>query len=409
MNSMGGAFDAQSFLSKLPGLPWSKYSGEKHIPPDYNYCGPGTRLDIRLDSNNNPKPGEEPINRVDETCYQHDLAYENDDLSKKHEADRTMLEQLNRIENPSFKERMARILINGVIGTKLKLGVGVGVAENSKEQQQQQLSKELFKEYRRPPTYLKVKVFEKDEIWSADLVQMPKDVMGRNGTYRYILTVIDLYTRYGWAIPLQTKTGLETRGAFEMIFKESGRRPQKLWTDQGKEFYNKTLALLLKENGVELYSTHNEGKAVVVERFNRTLKQYMWKQFMIQGTQKWVKLLPTVLDYYNNKIHSSIGMTPREASKNPDSLKYTIATNNYKNEDNMSKRQLKPKFNVGDRVRIYRYKGHFEKGFTHKYTNEIFKVCKVLKTAPVTYEIVDLSGEPIVGKFYSSELVKSEF
>jgi hypothetical protein len=239
---------------------------------------------------------------------------------------------------------------------------------------------------------------------------MPKENLGRSGgVFKYILTVIDLYTKYGWAIPLKNKTAQETKEAFTSIFKESNRKPTKLWTDQGKEFKNKIMKHFLEDQHIELYHTLNEGKAVVVERFNRTLKQYMWKKFMIQGSQKWVKLLPSVLDYYNNKVHSSIKLSPKEASENPDTLKQNINNSNYENEDTMTKRQLKPKFSVGNRVRIYRYKSHFEKGFTHKYTEEVFKIHKVLKTSPTTYELVDLKGEPIIGKFYSSELTRTEF
>jgi hypothetical protein len=85
----GTGVDAQSFLSNLPGLPWAKYPGEKHIP-QYQYCGPSTRLDIRLDNNDKPKSGEEPINRVDETCYQHDLAYR--------DADNNLTKSMKQIE-----------------------------------------------------------------------------------------------------------------------------------------------------------------------------------------------------------------------------------------------------------------------------------------------------------------------
>jgi hypothetical protein len=238
MQTKARGSDIQSFLSNLPGLPWAKYPGEKHIP-QYQYCGPSTRLDIRLDNNDKPKSGEEPINRVDETCYQHDLAYReaDNDLTKKHEADRIMLEQLNSITNPTIKERLSRLLIKGAIGTKLKLGVGIDIDNDKKEA----LANELHHEYRKPPIYLKVKVFSKDEIWSADLVEMPKENLGRSGTYKYMLTVIDLYTKYGWAIPLKTKTAQETKVAFETIFKQSNRKPTKLWTDAGKEFFNNTL------------------------------------------------------------------------------------------------------------------------------------------------------------------------
>jgi hypothetical protein len=165
----------------------------------------------------------------------------------------------------------------------------------------------------------------------------------------------------------------------------------------------------LKDNTIELYSTNNEGKSVLAERFNRTLKQYMWKQFLIQDNQKWFKLLPSVLDYYNNKVHSAMGITPHDATEHPEKIKDLITANNYANENTMSKRQLTPKYSVGDRVRIYRYKKHFEKGYTHRFTEEVFKVSKVLQTAPITYELVDLQGEPILGKFYPNELVLSEF
>jgi hypothetical protein len=111
----------------------------------------------------------------------------------------------------------------------------------------------------------------------------------------------------------------------------------------------------LKESAdtpIELYSTNNEGKAVVVERFNRTLKQIMWKKFTINGNQKWVKILPEIVEYYNNKIHSSIKMTPNEASKNPEKLTLISTNNNYENEFTLRKKT--PKFKIGNKVRIYR-------------------------------------------------------
>src|SRR5829696_4689785 len=122
----GASVDVQSFLSKIPGTPWSKYPGEKHLP-GYQYCGPGMRLDIHLDENDRPLSGEEPINRVDQTCYRHDLDYRNaeEDLSKKHKADRIKIQQLNLKTNPALRERLDRLLIKGIINSKLKLGVGL--------------------------------------------------------------------------------------------------------------------------------------------------------------------------------------------------------------------------------------------------------------------------------------------
>jgi hypothetical protein len=112
----------------------------------------------------------------------------------------------------------------------------------------------------------------------------------------------------------------------------------------------------------------------------------MWEKFMIQGNQKWVKLLASVLNYYNNEVHSKIKLSPKVASQNPDTVQQNIISSNYENENTMTERQLKPKFSVVNRVRIYAFKSHFEKGFTHKHTEEVFKIHKVLKTSPTTYE-----------------------
>jgi hypothetical protein len=140
----GGSFDIQKFLSKLPGRPFAKYPGEWHIP-GHNYAGPGTRLDIRLDVNDKPKPGEEPIDRDDEIAYLHDLAYRDADngsaqenLKRKQEADRIMLQQLDAITDPTIRERLDRLIIKAAIGTKLKLGVGL-----SEESNREKLANEL--------------------------------------------------------------------------------------------------------------------------------------------------------------------------------------------------------------------------------------------------------------------------
>ena len=111
-----------------------------------------------------------------------------------------------------------------------------------------------------------------DEIWSADLVDM-KQFSRKNNGFKFLLTVIDVYSKYAWIIPLKTKTGKEMINAFEKIIKV--RQPEKLWTDVGKEFINKDFKQFLAKNNIEIYQTFNEGKAVVAERFNRTIKEKM--------------------------------------------------------------------------------------------------------------------------------------
>ena len=107
-----------------------------------------------------------------------------------------------------------------------------------------------------------------DAIWTANLVDMQSFAK----SYKYILMIIDVFSKYGWDIPLKTKTGSEVATAFQHLWKIH-KPPQTLWTDKGGEFYNKQMIDLLEKNNVDLYSTENEEKPSVVERWNRTIKR----------------------------------------------------------------------------------------------------------------------------------------
>jgi hypothetical protein len=133
----------------------------------------------------------------------------------------------------------------------------------------------------------------------------------------------------------------------------------------------------------------------------------MFKQFTIQGHQKWFKLLPEIMDKYNNKIHSSIKETPANVSKNPELIEDVTRYNNNYNEYHLDKK--KPKFKMGQRVRIFKYKKMFEKGFTGYWTDEVFVINEILPSTPITYKIKALDGEEIIGTFYTSELQASDF
>ncbi|ESO87080.1 hypothetical protein LOTGIDRAFT_154570 [Lottia gigantea] len=119
-----GSGDIQKSLGSLPGFPRAKYPGYKHLP-GHNYTSPGTRLDLRLDENDKPKPGEEPVNRVDAAALKHDILYRNKDINFRHEADRQMIIELETIPNPAFKERMQRAFIIKLLKAKMKLGMGL--------------------------------------------------------------------------------------------------------------------------------------------------------------------------------------------------------------------------------------------------------------------------------------------
>ena len=276
------------------------------------------------------------------------------------------------------------------------------------QREKQILADELHKPFRKPKQLRKINFRSKDNIWNADLVMMPPE-----DEYKYILTVLDGYTRYAWAVPLKHKDGLTVSNAFKDIMKKSKRRPNKLFVDQGKEFYNEHMYKLFKfkkedilekdpvtgEYKNQIYSVFNFGKNPVIERFNRTLTNKLWKQFTVQGNQKWLHILHPTVDKYNNTVHSEIGITPKEASAKPWLVKIQTDASS----------STKPKFKVGDRVRIFKWKDKFEKGYRGYWTKEIFKVVKVKHTNPAMYEIQDLSNENIHGSFYANELQKTYF
>jgi len=120
-----------------------------------------------------------------------------------------------------------------------------------------------------------------------------------NKGYRYLLMVLDTFGNYGRIVPLKDKKGETVTEAFKSIFKK-GRKPEYLWTDNGKEYYNKHLKNLLDKNKITLYSTENEEKSSVCERWNKTIKTKIWKQFTIQGTTQYLDILPKILEQYNN-------------------------------------------------------------------------------------------------------------
>ena len=126
--------------------------------------------------------------------------------------------------------------------------------------------------------------------------------------------VLDVFSKYGWIIPLKDKKGETVSEAFKTILKE-GRIPEYLWVDKGKEYYNKHVKDLLEKNNIQMYSTENEEKSSVCERWNRTIKTTMWTQFTVQINTQYLNMLPKLVKEYNNTKHSSIKMTPIEASK----------------------------------------------------------------------------------------------
>ena len=241
-----------------------------------------------------------------------------------------------------------------------------------------------------------------NKIWAADLADMRAFAKYNDGN-TFLLLVIDTFNKYGWIIPLKDKKGETMVNAFKTIFEE-GRTPEKLWTDKGREFYNKDMDDLRKLYDIKLYSTENEEKSGIAERWIRTMKEKMFKYFTDNNTYNYIDVLPELVEDYNNTVHSSTKLTPIDASKEENEL--TVWRNLY--PDRFKINELTPKFSVGDEVRITKKKKVFEKGYTTRWTEEIFTIKEIQNTNPITYKLKDLKGEEIKGTFYEPELQKTK-
>ena len=190
-----------------------------------------------------------------------------------------------------------------------KLSAASGISEKKvKEWMKAQPTYTLHKMARKRYPTRKYIVHNIDEQWEADLADLQL-IADENNGYRYILTVIDIFSRYAWARPIRTKHGREVAAAFKDIFQE-GRIPKRIQTDKGKEFYNREVKTLFEEYDIELFSTNSVYKASHAERMIRTMKTKLWKIFTSNLNLNWTKVLQDVIRSYNNSTHRMIGKKP---------------------------------------------------------------------------------------------------
>lgn len=265
----------------------------------------------------------------------------------------------------------------------------------------QGLVNELHKQARKyyPRRYVNVKGI--DDLWQADLVDM-QAYAKENKNFKYLLTVIDVFSKKAYVRPILNKSAKIVAEAMNDIFLKRKTAPVHLQTDNGAEFHNKIFKNLMSKNNIKFYSTYSILKASVVERFNRTLKNKMWKKFSLQGSYKWINILDALVKEYNRTKHRTIKMAPNNVNCNNE--KFILQT--------VYNRQViwrKNKFRVGDIVRISKYKTIFDKSYTPNFTTELFKVINVNRMFPVTYKIEDMKQTPIAGQFYETELQKTKY
>ena len=192
----------------------------------------------------------------------------------------------------------------------------------------------------------------------------------KNKGIKCLLCAIDLFSEYAFVTPLKDKKGISIVNAFNKIIKQSNRKPNKIWVDQGGEF---------------------SGKSVVAERFIRTLNDKLYKHMTATDKKVYYDVLDNVVSKYNNTKHSTIKMKPIDVKNNK-----RVYIDEHTEKDSRLK--------VGDRVRISKFKNISAKGYAPYWSSEIFIVDKVNDTVPYTYKFKDLNDEEVIGSFYDKEL-----
>ena len=256
------------------------------------------------------------------------------------------------------------------------------------EQYSKELQRRVIKKFdRRRVRTDRMKI---NEFWAIDLVDMQN--LRDENKYLYLLTVVDLFSRYAFVVGLVDKKAETVLKAFKSI----GHVPENIWADEGSEFYNKQFKEFCRRNKINLYSTHSGLKSVFVERFNQTLKHMMYKKFEENRNRKYVEMLDDLVKEYNFKKHSGTGFKPIQLFNGRG--KYEIVV----------KRKPEKYFKVGDYVRIAIDKRRFEKGFTKRWTKEVFIIDSISNVYPTLYYLKDQKGEELKGGFYYNELQKTD-
>ena len=174
-----------------------------------------------------------------------------------------------------------------------------------------ELHKPVIKKFNKRKVYSQFK----ENIWGVDVADM-QSLSKKNKGIKYLLCAIDLFCKYAFVIPLKDKKGISIVNAFNKIIKQSNRKPNKIWVDQGGEFYNHIFKKWLSDNDIIMYSTFNEGKSVVAERFIRTLKNKLYKHMTATGKNVYYDVLDDVVNEYNNTKHNTIKMKPKDVGDN---------------------------------------------------------------------------------------------
>ena len=246
-----------------------------------------------------------------------------------------------------------------------------------------------------------------DAQWQIDLTVL-ESLAEHNDGYKYILFVIDVFSRKSWAIPMKNKSANATVDAFKTLFNLTERRPRRIQADKGSEMRNVKFKRFLNDHGIHFFHSEDPStKSALVERLQRTIKEKMWRYFTHANTRRYIDVLDDLVSGYNDTYHRSIKTTPNSVNKQNEGRIWNLlyADHLY----TVPKKRPRYHFDIGDHVRIAAERSRFQKGYESGWTREVFVVSKRLPRIPPVYQVTDLAGEEIRGTFYKQELVKVDY
>lgn len=256
----------------------------------------------------------------------------------------------------------------------------------------------LFKPVRRKFPRRRIKTYFPYQMCMSDTINYRQYAMPENKNYKYIMVLIDVFSKMAYASPMKRINELDASLAMENILKQLPEIPQYIVTDMGTEYYNSKMSALFERFGIKHYSIRGRHKACVAERFIRTLKSRLEKYFWANRTRKWIDVLDQFIENYNSTYHRSIRMAPKNVSES--NRRQVFRTLYPKIKDDTP-----PRLSKGDRVRILRQKNIFEKGYTRNWSEEIYTITQALAESGVDfYRISDSSGNLLPRHKYYWEL-----
>ena len=226
-------------------------------------------------------------------------------------------------------------------------------------------------------------VYHIDDIWSFGILDLKDYGPENNRGYRYVLVIIDNFSKYGWTIPLKNKNAQTIKDSFENILLSSKRKPNLIESDRGKEFYNNIFQDFLNENNIKLYSRSSSYGAIFAERFNKTIGDLLKRLVFEKGDGNWIDVLSTITKQYNNRTHSSTKLSPKDASlKKNEGFAYKNLLD--------KRKKVTPKFQLNDLVRTADLKKTFSKSDTTNWSYKLYKITEIINDTIPAYKIDNL-------------------